>query len=501
MPNLFAYLAIFTWPIVTILMFRMMPLQKALVWSLIGGYLLLPTGTEIKFPMLPAIDKAMVTCVPALILCLLMAPAQPPTRDPLARTGRHVLVYLLAIVLVSPILTVVQNTAPVIDGRTYLPGLRLYDAFGLISQVLVSLIPFWLGLRYLNSREGHRIILKALALGGLAYTIPVLFEVRFSPQLHTWVYGFFPHSFAQHIRNGGFRPVVFLSHGLLVGIFLCISAIAAIALFREAKREGKSATKWLLSGLWLLAVLLMSKNFGAMSIAVGLAAAVLLLGRRPQVTLAVIVATVVILYPILRGAGWIPVNAAHDIVQSIDAERAASLKFRLDNEDALLARANEKPLAGWGSWGRNMIYDPATGQSISTVDGIWIILIGVFGWIGYIGRFGLLTAPILFFALRRSVTRPSFIPVGVIMVLCATLIDLLPNSGLENYVWLIAGAVAGYVLWQQAPTEDGVASGAVSGSSTAGPLPEPTRASWLMPDTGPTRQRSTREAEARRSRR
>lgn len=170
MPNIIAYLALFSWPIVAIILFRILPLQKALVWTIIGGYLLLPSATSIKFPMVPPIDKSLVTSLPALILCLLMAPPQPPTQAPMAVTGRHVLLALFVIVVLSPVLTVLQNTEPVIEGRTFLPGLRLYDALSLISQLLVSLIPLWLGLRYLNSREGLRTILEVLAIGGLAYT-------------------------------------------------------------------------------------------------------------------------------------------------------------------------------------------------------------------------------------------------------------------------------------------------------------------------------------------
>ena len=497
MPNIIAYLALFSWPIVAILLFRLLPLQKALVWTIIGGYLLLPSATSIKFPMVPPIDKTVMTSLPALILCLLMAPPQPPTQAPMARTGRLVLLTLFIIVVTSPVLTVLQNTEPVIDGRTFLPGLRLYDAMSLISQMLVSLIPLWLGLRYLNSREGLRTILEVLVIGGLAYTIPVLFEVRFSPQLHTWIYGFFPHSFAQHIREDGFRPVVFLSHGLLVGIYLCIATLAAVTLYREARREGHRAVYWLLATIWLLIVLFLSKNFGAVIIAVVLTAAVFLLGRRPQLVIGLVVATVVMFYPILRGAGWIPVDAVHDYIQSINADRAASLKFRLDNEDALLARASEKPLLGWGSWGRDLLHDPATGKLSSIVDGIWVGVIGSFGWIGYIGRFGLLTAPILFFALRRRAVGDSFLPFGLIITLSATLIDLLPNSGLVNYVWLMAGAVAGHALWWQLPDAKDVTPDGLAGQAGTQPFAAAPRAGWLMSDTGPAPRRGPRTHEMR----
>ncbi|MFN4202371.1 MAG: hypothetical protein ACK4GM_04875 [Tabrizicola sp.] len=496
MPNVFAYLVLFASPLAAVALFRALTLERALAWTIIGGHLLLPSETVIKFPMIPAIDKHLIPAITALVLCLLMAPRQVPSREIPARFGRQILVGLLLLVVVTPVLTVLSNTEPIIDGRTFLPGLRLYDAWGLISQIIVALLPFWLGLRYLNTRTGHRALLEAFAIGGLVYTIPALIEVRLSPQLHTWVYGFFPADFVQHIRAGGFRPVVFLNHGLMVGIFFCLSIISAAILFREARREGRLAFPWLVATLWLLLVLYLSKSLGALVIAVPSALIVLLLGPRLQVALSVGIAVIVMFYPMLRGAGWIPVNAAYELALSIDEERAASLKFRLDNEDALLTRANLKPLAGWGSWGRNSIFDPETGRMTSITDGIWLIYIGVYGWLGYIGRFGMLTVPILLLALRRKTLGPSLLMPGMTVLLSAALIDLLPNAGLVNYVWLMAGAVAGIVVWR--PAEDATA---VDGQGTRTPLSGASRASWLMteetaPPTG--RQKRSEHKELRR---
>jgi hypothetical protein len=195
-------------------------------------------------------------------------------------------------------------------------------------------------------------------------------------------------------------------------------------------------------------------------------------------------------YPMLRGAGWIPVDIAYDLALSVSEERAASLKFRLDNEDALLDRANQKPLAGWGSWGRNSIFDPETGEMTSITDGIWLNFIGVYGWLGYIGRFGLLTVPILLYALRRKSLGPSMITPGLTVLLAAMLIDLLPNSGLVNYVWLAAGAVAGLAVMRSA-NDSAEAGGA------AVPQVTDERASWLMPEERGASQRRQKRSEQR----
>ena len=475
MPNIFAFLVLLGSPIVAVILFRLLPLERALVWTIIGGHLLLPSETYIKLPMIPAIDKALVPAVSALVLCLLTAPKIRIPRDPASRTGRHILAVLFILVVVTPVLTVVYNTEPIIDGRTFLPGLRLYDAFGLISVSLVALIPLWLGMRYLNNQKGHRALVEAIAIGGLAYSIPALIEVRLAPQLHTWVYGFFPSDFVQHIREGGFRPTVFLNHGLMVGIFFCMSIIACAVLFREARREGRSSFGWLAAMLWLILVLDLSKSLGALVIALVSVLIVLFLGRRFQVMFAIAIAVIVMLYPMLRGAGWIPVNTAYELALKVSEERANSLRFRLDNEDALLDKANLKPVAGWGGWGRNSIYDPETGEMTSITDGIWLIFIGVYGWLGYIGRFGLLTVPILLYALRRKSLGPSMITPGLTVILAATLIDLLPNAGLVNYVWLAAGAVAGLAVMRSA-------SDIAEAEGKAPTDASDDRASWLMPE-------------------
>ncbi|RYI23339.1 MAG: hypothetical protein EON48_07865 [Acetobacteraceae bacterium] len=472
MPNLFAYVVLLSWPLVAVALFRLLSLERALVWSIIAGHLLLPSETQIKFPTIPVIDRSTVVSLSALLLCVFIARRPKLQPDVMARTWQLVLLGLFGLVVLTPLLTVVQNTQPIVNGKVHLPGLRLYDAYNMISNIFFQMVPFWLGLRYLNTREGHKVLLEAFAIGGFAYSFPALLEVRISPQLHRWVYGFFPSDFVQSMRDGGFRPNVFLNHGLMVGIFFALSIVAALVLFREARREGRNAFVWLAIAVWMTGTLFLCKSLGAFALALIFGAATFLFGRRPQVVLGVFVAGVVLLYPMLRGGGLIPVDTVYEIAQSISEDRASSLKFRLDNEDALLDRANEKPVAGWGSWGRNSIFDPDTGRMTSITDGIWLIFIGIFGWLRYIGRFGLLTVPILLFALRRN--GPSLITPGLIMVHSVALVDLLPNAGLVNYVWLMAGATAGFVLWRQ--PADGAAHVGAGGVIPSAPV----RASWLM---------------------
>lgn len=496
MPNAFAYIMLLGWPLVTLVLFRVLTLQNAVVWSLLGGYLILPLGTEIDLPVLPNLDKTMVASLSTLVLSLIYAPKSKTVLDWTGKSGRMIIVAFTVLLIVTPLVTVLQNPEPIISGPRFIPGLRLYDAVSMITAVIITIMPFWIGLRYLNTRQAHKTLLKAFVYGALVYSIPALFEVRMSPQLHTWIYGFFQHDFLQHIRAGGFRPVVFLSHGLMLGIFLCIALLSALILWRESLRDGKTASGWLIAAIWLAIVLEISKNLGALAIAVVLSTLIVFTGRRVQTTFAIVVAAVVVFYPMLRGAGLVPVDGVYDLARSVDQDRADSLKFRLDNEDALLVRANEKPVFGWGSWGRNQLYDPETGKMLSVTDGAWIILIGIYGWLGYVAHFGLLTLPILFYIIRRKKFGPSLITPGIMIVLSAVLIDQIPNAGLVSYVWLIAGGLTGYVLWRPVETEDANGLATAKGRAEAGM--DAASPGWVMAGKG-TKGRRPRTARQRAS--
>ena len=114
-----------------------------------------------------------------------------------------------------------------------LNDLGIYDA---ISQTFDQFIawgaPYLLGRVYLTSLERIRELALGVVWSGVAYAPLCLLETRMSPQLHTWVYGYFAHSsFAQSIRYGGFRPMVFFEHRLAVGAWLCSATLTTFWLW------------------------------------------------------------------------------------------------------------------------------------------------------------------------------------------------------------------------------------------------------------------------------
>lgn len=464
MPNAFAFLVVFSWPVVVFFLFRFLPRTEALGWSILGGYLLLPTRAGLDLPLIPLIDK---DAIPALAATVLLAfgmgaagsssrqlPGGLPTasRDHEARGALAPMLPFLVILIVAPIITVLTNSEPLFFGPVVLPGLRIYDALSIIARLGLTVLPFLLAVKYFASPKSHAALLKIIVVGMLVYSLPALFEVRMSPQLNVMLYGFFPHEFAQHIRAGGFRPVVFLHHGLWLGILLAMAIIAATALWRQRLSEGGTAGHWLFAAIYLLLVLFLAKSLGAFALAMILVPAVLFLGVRGQVLVAGLISVIVLLYPVLRSTDLVPVDSIVRMAERVSPERAASLQFRLDNEDVLTARAAEKPLAGWGIWGRNQIYDPESGRSISVTDGAWVIVIGIYGWLGYISQFGMLTLPALLLAFGRKSSALTPATAGLSLVMAVNLLDLLPNATMTPITWLIGGALAGYCAYR-APLE------------------------------------------------
>lgn len=261
-----------------------------------------------------------------------------------------------------------------------------------------------------------------------------------SPQLSRMVYGYFPHDWRQHLRAGGYRPVVFLEHGLWLAIFFCSAFLAALALWRSS--TGAIRTRWLAASAWLFMTLVLSKGVGALGIGLFLGAMIVFLPVRLQVIGAAVLAGALLTYPMLRGAGLAPTEIALSLAGQYDTGREASLRFRLMNEDLLLDKANDRPAFGWGSWGRNRVFDD-TGQDLSITDGHWIILIGSRGWIGYLAEFGLLLLPMIYLGLRWKHLALTPATAGLSLALIANMIDLIPNATLTPVTWLMAGALAG----------------------------------------------------------
>jgi hypothetical protein len=421
------------------LLFVLLPVEAAAIWSMLAGYLLLPSATVVKIELLPPLDKFTIPAITTFLLCWMKGTQSPAPR-------RSLIIYcLVAGFVLAPIFTSLNNSYELQIGNRSLPGFYPIDGVKLALVNLVTLTPFLVGMRFLSSDGGRALLLKSLAAAALFYSVPMLFEVRMSPQLHTWVYGFFPHSFAQQIRGTGFRPVVFLRHGLEVAMFASMAVIAAVIATRARLQIVRIPAAAVAP--YLAVVLLLCKSMASIVYATAAAPLVLFTTPKTWVRVACAMLLLVCAYPMLRSYDVIPVHHIAAAANSISPDRSASFQTRVKNEDILLARANEKPFSGWGTWGRNRIYDPDSGQDISVTDGEWILQFGMFGWLGYLSLFGLLAAAVLRAraVVRGPVSQSTIVLGGLSLILALNVVDLIPNSDLLPFTYLIAGSIAGCV--------------------------------------------------------
>jgi hypothetical protein len=197
---------------------------------------------------------------------------------------------------------------------------------------------------------------------------------------------------------------------------------------------------------YLAGVLVLCKTLGALVYGAVLVPLVRFARPQLQLRLALVLAAIALFYPILRAADLFPTTSLVELATSVSEDRAQSLDFRFDNEDQLLLHAGERFLFGWGRFGRNRVFDAETGQDVSVTDGRWIITMGQFGFIGFLAEFGLLALPIVAAAsaLKFAGSEQEAVFLSALaLIVSINIVDLLPNSSISPWTWLLAGALLG----------------------------------------------------------
>lgn len=435
MPNTFAYLMLAIWPLVSVALFKRLSALQAVFWTICGGYMILPEETLFNLPLIPTLDKESVATLAALAGCYFIAKERVPL---LPRTGLEKA--LVIIILVTPFITTLTNQEPIRG----ISGMSFYDAFAFIMGSYIGIIPFLLGLYLVRTYNDQLTVFRCLVIAGLIYSLPALFEVRMSPQLHSTVYGFFPHEWRQQIRFGGFRPVVFMKHGLVVATFFATALMAAISLWRDKQgffgNTNQTSGFTLVAAIYLILTLVLCKSVGAIFYGSVFLIATTLMPQAATRLAAVSIISIVITYPLLCLMGIFPHQTLVNLATNINDLRAQSLAFRFFNEDILLTHTKEKLLFGWGLWGRNR---PFAGV---VIDGYWISMLSTVGLVSFLARFGL-PAIAIFRGLRNTRFRTregsgkgmAFYALLIALIM----VDQLVNATISSYLWFLVGGLLG----------------------------------------------------------
>jgi hypothetical protein len=445
MPNTLAYAALIAWPFVALWLYLSRPVGVATIWTIVAGYLLLPVGTFFKIEMVPTFDKVSIPNICAFVGCLAFSQRAPR----LLRHRTGVAEVLLLACVAGPFLTSVLNSDDIRVGDKIIPGVGAYDGFSAFELQLITLIPFLISRAILRNASGIRDLLRVLSIAGLVYSVLLLFEIRFSPQLHFWVYGYYPSDFIQTMRgDGSFRPMAFTGHGLTAAFFAMTAASASAAFWRARI----PLVTFVPNGFWtvyLTGVLALCKSAAALTYGIVLVPLIRWGKANLQMRIAALLVVTALFYPALRYFNIFPTNTLVEIAEAISPDRAGSLQFRFAQEDQLLERASQRILFGWGRYGRSRVFrelEWGGAGDASVTDGLWVILLGTYGLVGFVGQFGLLA----FSAFRASAAArfagsradSIFIRAGALIV-SINMIELLPNSTLTPWSWLLAGALLG----------------------------------------------------------
>ncbi len=427
--NALVPLALFGFPFVAAALFLSVPPRRALLLTLFGGWLFLPVASY-EFSGLPTYGKETAVALGALLGVVLRDSARLLSFRP-GWADLAMLAWCL-----SPIPTSLFN------------GLGLYDGVSnTITRLWPWAVPYVLGRIYFRDRRALVELLTAFAVGALVYMPFVLWEVRMSPQLHTKLYGFYQHSggFAQAMRGGGFRPLVFQHHGLMLGLFMVVGCLAAFVLwFSRVRRRVQRLPAIALFGLLFVTSLLL-RSMGAMALGVAGGAAVFATRRFRTGLPLLALALIPWLYCSVRAPGiWTGENLVR-FIHGFQPERADSLDYRLEAETLLAAKAMEQPIFGWGGYNRGFPPWSRGPGGVIVPDGLWIIAFNINGAFG-LGSL-LLVFSVPWFLLARRVRlkhwfTPEHAPAGFLaLTLSLFAIDSLMNAMVSPLYLLAAGAL------------------------------------------------------------
>jgi hypothetical protein len=417
--------ALIGWIPLVILLFATRPPRRALVAALVGGWLFLPIA---GYPLTGYQDKHMVLSAGLLAGVLAFAPAR------LAAFRPRLVDLPMALWCAWPVVSSVAN------------GLGAYEAAAAAFFNLVRWgIPWILGRTFLGDGDGIRRLAVGVVLGALAYVPLCLWEIRMSPQLHRLVYGLHQHAFEQTVRAGGtFRPTVFMHHGLMVAFWMAAGSLLACGLWRRRvlRAIGGVPMAWIVAAL--VGTTILTKSSGAVALLLAGAAVLLAGGGARSRALLLALALAAPMYMALRLTGGVSSAAiVAAAARAASPARVRSLQFRLANEEELAAKALQRPVIGWGRYGRWIAYDEGRA---ATPDGFWVIALGQFGVVGLAGITAATVLPVLRLAVllrrRRAAAARAGPAVALGLVLALFAIDSLFNAMINPVYFVAAGALA-----------------------------------------------------------
>lgn len=429
-------IALIGWIPLVICLFMMLPPRRAVIVSFLLAWLFLPMA-GFSIAGLPDYTKMSATCVGVLLGAALF------DADRLLAFRPRWVDLPIVIFCVVPFFSSITT------------GLGAYDgASTVLRQSVAWGLPYLIGRVYFSDLDGIRELAIGMFIGGLVYVPLCWIEIRMSPQLHMWVYGYHQHSFLQTMRFGGYRPMVFMQHGLMVSMWMALTALIGCALWWSRSLTSLWGIPMFVLLLLLAGTALLCKSSYAILLLFAGAAALMLTNllrtRLFVIALLLFPPTFIALRASLVFDGMALVEMVNN---TLGEERAHSIYTRVSNENELSQRALDRPVFGWGTWGDARVKDEE-GKNSGIIDSLWIIVIGQQGLVGLVALITMLLLPmclVLYDYPPASWAHPRVAPIAALgLLLVLYMFDHLMNAMVNPIFMLACGAVSSAHLWAAA---------------------------------------------------
>jgi branched-subunit amino acid transport protein AzlD len=441
--------ALFAWVPISLLIFRRFPVRKAILFTFVGGWAILPAANYVSkgdaFPYWILgtslesdyfITKATIIGLTGILGVYLF------DRKAFKRFKLTVWDLAMGMWLIAPLLSAIANPESFLEGCT-----------GEVYQLLAWGSPYLIGRLYFTDTHSLRLAAKAFVIGGLSYIPFCIFENIKGPQIYARLYGYQPFQMNGAQRFFGYRPIGLLENGNQLGIWMATATLIAIWLWRRKTDKAILGIPIFLVALALFAVTILCQSTGAILLMLALIPFVFVDPRHLSRTV-----SIVLVVGILAFAGFRLANVVsfHDLVEQNRAAHAVdsylksigkgSLGWRLNEDERHMTTALEEPILGYGQW--NWWID-----GVERPWSLWLLVFGMYGSVGLVSLEALLLIPALravWFPLTRSDIGYTNMRHTLSAAVLISAIDSLLNSAIILPLLLVIG---GMTIWNTTDTE------------------------------------------------
>lgn len=423
--SLTASLALIGFVPLSLALFALIPARRAVLSCYIAGWLFLP-NMGFHFPGLPDYNKQAAIALGTILGVLIFDVGR------LSQFRPSIMDLPMGVFCLWPMFSHLHQ------GHDPLTGLNW-----VISHLNLWGIPYLIGRLYFCDQEGLRELAIGVFVGGLVYLPFCWLEVRISPKLSGMLYGQ-AQGLGQHIRYGGYRPLLFMQHSLMVALWMASSTVVGFWLWRckTIRRIGTIPMKFLVPFMFFTTIFACKSGNAVFALALGVIAFVVGSKFKSPV-LILILALVPPTYILVRSTGiWSGKNVL-DLIAAFDEERMGSLRVRMYQEDVYTNNARRQFLFGWA--GPGMIPKDENGKNLTRGnDSFWIITFSMYGVVSLVSIFAVLAAAPTAWVLAQDARFPTPLSgpgAGLALMVVIFAIDCLANGMIIPIFLLAAGAL------------------------------------------------------------